>query len=110
MRRGRTERDLINMGIVDQVSKDQRRQSTTKGDSGGGGGRRSISSGRDEWIFQATELRRLLMRLLCTVDASKPPNQDDRLIFAEFDYIEGQPYVCTDEMQANTPWIMPDRA
>lgn len=85
MPRGRSDSDLVKMGIVDQPTANQR-QSTR-----GGGGR--SATGREEWIFQAEQLRQLLLGLVCRADPTKPPKAEDREIFEAFAYIEGQPYV-----------------
>lgn len=67
------------MGIADAPSASQRQ----RGGRGAGG----------EGIFQAEQLRALLVGLVCTIDAAQTPNEGNRKLFEDFDFIEGHPYV-----------------
>lgn len=85
MLRGHSEGDLVKMGIVDQPTAGQRQSAR------GGEGRSAAV--RKEWIFQAAQLRQLLLGLVCRADPTKPPKAGDREMFEGFEYIEGQPHV-----------------
>lgn len=75
--RGLSDSDLVKLGIVDAPSQRQR------------GGRGAGAEG----IFQAEQLRALLVGLVCTADAAQTPSDGNRQLFEDFDFIEGHPYV-----------------
>lgn len=49
--------------------------------------------GRGEGIFQAENIRTLLLGLICTADPAQPPGKGGREMFEGFDFIEGYPNV-----------------
>ncbi|CAM9674386.1 unnamed protein product, partial [Discosporangium mesarthrocarpum] len=104
--RGMSEENLINMGItnVSMAYKSQHLQDGTSSISGGGSGSRAKGGTRDDnqrgaamesrvGVFQAAELRNLLLALVCEADPSEPPGGSMRHLFEGFEPIEGHPQV-----------------
>ena len=75
LHRGCSDKDLVQMGLVDTPPGNQRQEAGSNG------------------IFEAGKLRVILLRLVCEADPFKLSKEEDRELFEGFDPIQGYPYV-----------------